>query len=89
MIESNSLSQNTSISFLVRIILKKLIIIITKLKILRITLPSLYIYIYIYIVDFGESDKMIKIIRNVDKSNTYNGFSCNISFFIQGRTFLD
>ena len=27
---------------------------------------------------------MIKICVKVDKSNTYNGFSCNISFFIQG-----
>ena len=33
-------------------------------------------------IDFGESDKMIKISRKVDKSNTYNGFSRNISFFI-------
>ena len=29
-------------------------------------------------LDFGESDKMIKI---GGKSNTYNGFSSNISFF--------
>ena len=36
-------------------------------------------------VDFGESDKMIKISGQVDKSNTYNGFSDNISFFIHGR----
>ena len=35
-------------------------------------------------VDFGESDKTIKISGKVDKSNTYNGFSSNISFFIQG-----
>ena len=40
-------------------------------------------------VDFGESDKMIKISRKVDKSNTYNGFSGNISYFIQGRTSSD
>ena len=35
-------------------------------------------------VDFGESDKMIKIIISgeVDKSNTYNGINGNISFFI-------
>ena len=45
----------------------------------------LYIYIYIErerereIVDFSESDKMIKISRKVDKS------SSNILFFIQGR----
>ena len=36
-------------------------------------------------VDFGKSDKMVKIkSRKVDKSNTYNEFSNNISFFIQG-----
>ena len=40
-------------------------------------------------VDFGESDKMIKISRKVDKSNIYNGFSSNISFFIPGRTLSD
>ena len=34
-------------------------------------------------VDFGKSDKMIKIRGKVDKSNTYNGFSSNISIFIQ------
>ena len=32
-------------------------------------------------VHFGESDKMIKIIEKVDKSDSYNGFS-NIEFFI-------
>ena len=37
-------------------------------------------------VDFGESDKMIKIRGKVDKLNTYNRFSSNILFFIQGRT---
>ena len=37
-------------------------------------------------VDFGESVKMIKANRKMDKSNTYNGFSSNILFFIQGRT---
>ena len=48
----------------------------------------LYIYIYIYgeMADFGESDKMIRIRKRVDKSNTYNGFSGNISFFIHRRT---
>ena len=50
----------------------------------------LYIYIYIYIygemVGFGESDKMIKISEKADKSNSYNGFTSNISFFIHGRT---
>ena len=37
-------------------------------------------------VDFGKSDKMIKISGKVDKPNTYNGFSSDISFFILGRT---
>ena len=32
-------------------------------------------------VDFGESEKMIKITGKVDKSNTYNGFTGNISWF--------
>ena len=39
-------------------------------------------------VDFDESDKIIKISGKVDKSNTYNGFSNNILFFIHGRTLL-
>ena len=43
---------------------------------------SVYIYIYGEMVDFAESDKMIKKSRKVEKSDTYNGFSCNISFFI-------
>ena len=34
-------------------------------------------------VDFGESKKMVKIIGNADKSNTYNGFSGNIFFFMK------
>ena len=38
------------------------------------------------VVDFGESDKMIKINGKVDKSNIYNGFSSKNSFFIRGRT---
>ena len=48
----------------------------------------IYIYIYIYgeMLDFSESDKMIKISGKVDKSNTYNGFTSHVSFFIQGRT---
>ena len=29
-------------------------------------------------VDFGESRKMIKMSRRVDRSNTYNGFNGNI-----------
>ena len=32
-------------------------------------------------LDFGESDRMIKISEKVDKSNIYNRFSGNISFF--------
>ena len=40
-------------------------------------------------VDFSKSDKRIKISRKVDRSNTYNGFRCNISFFIYGRTSSD
>ena len=38
-------------------------------------------------VDFSKSDKMIKISRKVDKPSIYNGFSSNITFFIQRRTF--
>ena len=49
----------------------------------------IYIYIYIEMVDFGESDKMIKIRGKVDKSNTYNGFNGNISFFINRGTSSD
>ena len=40
-------------------------------------------------VDFGESDKRIKISGKMNKSNTYNGISLNISFFIHGRTTSD
>ena len=40
-------------------------------------------------VDFGKSDKMIKLSGKVTESNTYNGFSSNISFFIQWRTSSD
>ena len=39
-------------------------------------------------VDFGKSDKMIKLSGKVNKLNTYNGFSINISFFIY-RTSTD
>ena len=39
-------------------------------------------YIHGEMVDFGESAKMIKVSRKIDKSNAFNGFSCNISFFI-------
>ena len=49
----------------------------------------IYIYIYGERVDFSRYDNMIKISGKVDKSNTYNGFSCIISFFIQGRTSSD
>ena len=40
-------------------------------------------------VNFGETDKRIKISEKVHKSNTYNGFTSNVSFFIQGRTSSD
>ena len=40
-------------------------------------------------VDFGESDKMIKICGKVDKSNSYNRFHGNISFFINRKTSSD
>ena len=55
--------------------------------ILKYTHMQKYIYIYIYgeMIDFGESDKMIKISEKVDKSNICNGFSGNISFFICRR----
>ena len=51
----------------------------------------LYINVYIYgeMVDFRESDKMIKISGKVDKSNTYNGSSRYSLFFILGRTSLN
>ena len=32
---------------------------------------------------------MIKISRKIDKSNSYNGFSSNVSFFIQGTISSD
>ena len=40
-------------------------------------------------IDFGKSDKMIKLSGNVDKSNPYNGFSSYILLFIQERTSSD
>ena len=40
-------------------------------------------------VDFGESDKMIKISGKVGKSDTYNGLSGNILFFVYRRTSSD
>ena len=49
---------------------------------------SLYIYIYGEMVDFWEIWRDDKISGKGDKSNTYNGFSSNILFFIQGRTSL-
>ena len=53
----------------------------------------IYIYIYIYIYGemecFGESDKMIKLSRKIDKPNTYKRFSGNISFFNNRRTSSD
>ena len=41
------------------------------------------------LIDSGESDQMIKISGKVNLSNTYNRLSCNISFFIPGRTSTD
>ena len=40
-------------------------------------------------VDFGKSDKMIKISRKGDKPNTYDKFHRDILFFIPRRTFPD
>ena len=40
-------------------------------------------------VEFGKSDKIIKINGKADKANTYNGFGSDCSFFIQGRTSSD
>ena len=34
-------------------------------------------------VDFGESEKMIKIRGKMNKSDIYKGFNSNISYFIQ------
>ena len=36
-------------------------------------------------VDFGESDKMVKISGKVNKSNAYNGFAGNISLFFRQK----
>ena len=51
----------------------------------------LYIYVCVCVcvcvcgemVDFGKSDKMIKISGKVNKPHTNNGFSIGISLFIQ------
>ena len=40
-------------------------------------------------VDFVESDKMLKISGKEDMLNPYNVFNDNISFFINGRTLSD
>ena len=48
--------------------------------------PGLFKFIYGEMVAFGESNKTIKISGKMDKSKTYNKFSSDISFFIQGRT---
>ena len=49
----------------------------------------MYIHVCIWkIKDLCESDKMIKISGKVDKSDSYNEFSDNISFFIH-KTFSD
>ena len=48
----------------------------------RVFMLFLQQYIYGEMVDFGESDKMVKISGKVDKLNVYNGFSSNILLFI-------
>ena len=40
-------------------------------------------------VDFAESNKMIKTVEKVDKLTTYHGFRDIISFFSCGRTTLN
>ena len=45
-----------------------------------------YYLSYGEMVDFGKSDKMIKLNGKVDKSNTYNRFNSNILLFIQGTS---
>ena len=40
-------------------------------------------------VDFVNSNKMIKMNGKVYKSNTYNGFNGNMSFFINRKTLSD
>ena len=65
-------------------ILKLKLRLVSKLRRTIVFFPSsLYIYIYGEIVDFGKSDKTIKISVKVDKWNAHNGFSSIISFFIQ------
>ena len=44
---------------------------------------KIYICVCVEMVDRGESDKMIKTIGKMDKSDTYKKFSCDISFIIQ------
>ena len=40
-------------------------------------------------VDFGEFNEMIKISGKIDKSDTYNRFRRNISFFIQDLVWIN
>ena len=49
-----------------------------------------YIYAYIYreMVDFGKSDKIIKISEKVHKLNTYNGFSGEVLPWIKNQISL-
>ena len=51
--------------------------------------PYLMDHICGEIVNFGESDKMVKTSGKVYKSDTYIGFSGKISFFIHWRTSSD
>ena len=56
---------------------------------IRIHTTSAHIHTYGETIDFGKLDKMIQISEKLDRPNTYNGFSHNISFFIPGRTSSD
>ena len=41
------------------------------------------------VADFSESDETIKISASVDKSNTYDGFSCNILSLFKSEEVLE
>ena len=52
-------------------------------KLIRVLFVSVFVVIPCgEIVDFGKSNKMMKMSGKVKKSNTYNWFCSNISFFI-------
>ena len=57
---------------------------INHCRLFNVKFPSYIYQIYWKMVDFGKSDKMIKISGKVDEPNTDNEF--NISFFIGNRT---